>query len=110
MNRVKKKIKKHLAKQEIQLIKSGIKKSDLTLDLIESLVNNAHLVNPNFIFELHVLDDAVNGGVIGSKLFTSTFRELVNTDAEKLYEELTADSFAGRFEGPASLIDARNNF
>ena len=107
-NKVKKQIKKAQDKQEVQIIKSAILKSDLTLDLIKQIIENAKIVRPDFLFELHVVDKAANGGVIGSKLFTSTFGELSEIDPGKLYSELT-DDFSDRFTETPTVIDARSN-
>lgn len=89
------------------VIPTAILKSELTLELVESMVANAKDVEPNYIFNITLFNDAAEGGVIVDKSLHLTFGQLAKANPEQLYHEFRANdsTFASPKLAPV-VIDA----
>ncbi len=89
------------------VIPTAILKSEITLELVQSMVKNAKDVEPNYIFDITLFNEAAVGGVIVDKILSLSFGTMAKADPEKLYHELRANdnTFTQQITTP-KIIDA----
>lgn len=94
------------------VIPTAIRKADVTLELCEYLVENAKIVEPQFLFEITLFNDAFEGGVVIDKTITTTFQDLAKSDPQELYDDMIINELKGMAPSrePLKVLDANEYF